>query len=287
MVESSARAASLVRVPALRIGFLLILLGIVGSVVDAFVPGLAALGRVDAVLLIGGLALTVVGMVLGFWSPLDRGEPLIVDSPVSGRWQAVNSPGSKVPSHGTHAYGQAYAVDLVHRPDGTDHPEFGTVDAFSLEPERFPGFGEPLYSCADGVVVVASDRLRDHRSRSNQAALLWFMFAEGFVRELGGPGRVVGNHLIVRADDGSHFVYAHLRHRSARVAVGDRVAAGDHVADCGNTGNSTEPHLHIHRQDVASLTFATGLPWGIRGGSGDGDGFPPNEGYLDGRPAGR
>jgi hypothetical protein len=35
---------------------------------------------------------------------------------VAGRWLALNGPAGKVPSHGPHAYGQTYAIDLVHEP---------------------------------------------------------------------------------------------------------------------------------------------------------------------------
>ncbi|MBV9095093.1 MAG: M23 family peptidase, partial [Streptosporangiaceae bacterium] len=42
-----------------------------------------------------------------------RREPVTVRPPVTGRWLAVNSPANRVPSHGVHAYGQGYAIDLV------------------------------------------------------------------------------------------------------------------------------------------------------------------------------
>ncbi len=63
---------------------------------------------------------------------------------------------------------------------------------------------------------------------------------------------------------------------SLRVAVGDQVAAGDVVAECGNTGNSTEPHLHCQRQDVANSLVAVGLPWTI-----DPGGIPADGAALD------
>ena len=280
------RVAAFFRVPLTRVGLLVILIGVLGMLVDTVADRLIP-GTVAGILAIVGVGLVLVGSAFSFLAPTDRGPAVLVDSPVEGRWQAVNSPASKVPSHSTHAYGQAYAVDLVFLPEGVEHPEFGKAGAAVLPPERFPAFGRPIHSCTDGVVVAASDRLRDHGSRSDWLALVWFVVAEAFVRELGGAGRVVGNHVIVRLDDGSHLVYAHLRHGSAHVAPGDRLTAGDLIAECGNTGNSTEPHLHVHRQDVASLALATGLPWAIRGAADDGgDGFPVNEATFEGHPAG-
>jgi len=55
-------------------------------------------------------------------------------------------------------------------------------------------------------------------------------------------------------------VLAHLRRGSLRVGPGDRVTAGEQVADCGNTGNSTEPHVHLQLMDHPSVLFAAGLP---------------------------
>jgi murein DD-endopeptidase MepM/ murein hydrolase activator NlpD len=41
---------------------------------------------------------------------------------------------------------------------------------------------------------------------------------------------------------------AHLRSGSVNVSSGERVAVGDFLAEMGNSGNSSEPHLHVHAQ---------------------------------------
>src|SRR5690606_24513226 len=75
-----------------------------------------------------GWGLTLVLVVFG---PrlLPRQDEVRVDSPVRGRWLAMNSPASRVPSHGVRMYGQTYAIDLVHEPDRTSRPVFGTAGA--------------------------------------------------------------------------------------------------------------------------------------------------------------
>jgi murein DD-endopeptidase MepM/ murein hydrolase activator NlpD len=45
------------------------------------------------------------------------------------------------------------------------------------------------------------------------------------------------------------------------VAKGQRVGAGEQVADCGNSGHSTEPHLHLQLRDHRSVLFAAGPPF--------------------------
>jgi murein DD-endopeptidase MepM/ murein hydrolase activator NlpD len=82
--------------------------------------------------------------------------------------------------------------------------------------------------------------------------------AEGSLRELTGPSRVLGNHVVLDLGDGVYAVLAHLRHGSLRVAKGQRVRAGQQVAECGNSGNSTEPHLHFQLMDHRSVLFAAG-----------------------------
>ena len=247
-----AGASGRLRLPCQAAAVLLIVLAVALGVADAPIDALgAALGVV-------GFVLLVVALVGTFLGPRARAEPLLLAPPVRGRWEALNSPTSKVPSHGTRAYGQAYA-------EGAKRPEFGKGGGHFLPPERFPAYGQGVLAPADGVVVRAVDRMRDHRSRSSWAAFAVF-FLEAIPREALGPTGVLGNHVVLRLADGTHFVVAHLQRGSVTVRRGDRVAVGAVLGRCGNTGNTTEPHLHCQRQDVASAFLATGLPWTVPGG---------------------
>jgi murein DD-endopeptidase MepM/ murein hydrolase activator NlpD len=53
------------------------------------------------------------------------------------------------------------------------------------------------------------------------------------------------NVIRVLHDDGTYAVYAHLNWNTIRVRPGDKVARGEYIADSGNTGFSTGPHLHF------------------------------------------
>ena len=206
-----------------------------------------------------GLVLLVAGLALYFRVGTVRRPPVEVGAPVAGRWEALNSPADKVPSHGLHAYGQTYAIDLVHEPADGSRPEFGVGPSFR-PPTDYPAFGQPVLAPADGVVVRAHGRERDHRSRSSWPSLLYLM-AEGSLRELTGPSRVLGNHVVLDLGDGVYAVLAHLRRGSLRVAKGQPIRAGEQVAECGNSGNSTEPHLHFQLMDHRGVLFAAGLPF--------------------------
>ncbi|MEQ4300895.1 M23 family metallopeptidase [Plantactinospora sp. B6F1] len=189
----------------------------------------------------------------------DPGPPVELDPPVLGRWSALNSPASKVPSHGVRAYGQTYAIDLVAEPLDRPRPGFGWWPP--VRPNRdFPGFGAPLLAVADGTVLRAVDRNRDHLSRNSYPALL-YLVVEGLFREIAGPGQILGNHLILDLGDGRYAAYAHLRRNSLLVRAGDRVRTGQPVAECGNSGNSTEPHVHFQLMDNPDLDVARGIPF--------------------------
>ncbi len=60
----------------------------------------------------------------------------------------------------------------------------------------------------------------------------------------------LGNHVILRCGE-AEVVLAHMRHDSVKVAPGDAVATGDPLGEVGNSGASTEPHLHMHAQRPA------------------------------------
>lgn len=186
-------------------------------------------------------------------------EPRPVRSPVRGRWRAMNSPATKVPSHGTHVYGQTYAVDLVHEPQPDARPRFGGPTAMR-RPSEYPAFGVPVVSPVAGHVVAGHDRARDHRARSNLLGYL-YMIGEGIVLALRGAAGPLGNHVVIATGDGDHVVLAHLQHGSLDVAVGDRVVAGQRLARVGNSGNSSEPHVHLQLMDRADANRALGHPF--------------------------
>jgi len=57
---------------------------------------------------------------------------------------------------------------------------------------------------------------------------------------------------------------AHLRAGSIRVAIGQDVTTGQPIAECGNSGNSTQPHVHVQVMDSPDLSIARGVPMALR-----------------------
>jgi murein DD-endopeptidase MepM/ murein hydrolase activator NlpD len=86
--------------------------------------------------------------------------------------------------------------------------------------------GTHVFAARDGVVIeVASD-----------------FFENGTDLKANGPR---ANIVRVLHDDGTMSLYGHLSWNSIRVVPGQHVARGEYLADSGNTGFSTGPHLHF------------------------------------------
>ncbi|WP_329385576.1 M23 family metallopeptidase [Streptomyces sp. NBC_01716] len=205
--------------------------------------------------------------------------PVETLAPVSGRWTALNSPADKVPSHGIHGYGQTYAIDILAAPEPDTRPPFAKLWPLARGNGRYPAFGAPVLAVADATVVRVLDRRRDHLTRTSLPALTWMMLVEGAAREAAGPSWIVGNHVVLDLGDGTYALYAHLKRGSVTVAAGDTVRAGQRIAACGNTGNSTEAHVHFQLMDGLDLDTARGIPFTWRGVGvpANGESFTPPE----------
>lgn len=189
-----------------------------------------------------------------------------ISLPFEGLWLARNSPARRVPSHGTDLLGERYAIDFIgvdKRGRTADTRDWRTL--LATEPvERFFAYGRPILAPADGTVVVAHDGEADHVGRRSQLALVPYALGQaGRLRQ--GVGAIAGNYLIIALRDSGAFVaLVHLRAGSTRVAAGEVVTAGQQVAACGNSGNSTQPHVHVQVMDSADLSVARGVPIAFR-----------------------
>jgi murein DD-endopeptidase MepM/ murein hydrolase activator NlpD len=97
----------------------------------------------------------------------------------------------------------------------------------------------------------------------------------------GGPNAEryadLANLVRILHDDGTYAVYAHLNWNTIRVQPGDRVEAGQYIADSGNTGLSSGPHLHFAVQRNMGRRIDS-LPVAFRGA--DGSRVTPSSGGM-------
>lgn len=191
--------------------------------------------------------------------------PVVVDFPLQGDWISPNTPGTRVPSHGTELFGTRYAYDFIGIDPGSRKNRFFRPGAlqylvFGVSLPDFFGWGRPIYAASAGVVVQAADGMpeRDpvHPIRDNLLRLQNARAARS------NPAldfqTLTGNHIIVETGDG-YAVYAHAQTGSIRVKPGDRVTPGQHLANVGHSGNSTAPHLHFQLMDQLDPRKAQGI----------------------------
>ena len=187
--------------------------------------------------------------------------PVVLRLPFRGRWIARNSPANRVPSHGTHLFGTTYAIDFVSVNDRGLSGKRGWRSVLATEsPEVFVGFGAPILAPASGTIVAAVDGEVDHEARRSQLALIPYVLSQARrVRE--GVRAIAGNHVVIAIGSSGAFVLvAHLRRGSVSVAVGAKVEAGETIGSCGNSGNSTQPHVHVQVTDSTAWPTARGRP---------------------------
>ncbi|RWR04714.1 M23 family metallopeptidase [Paenirhodobacter populi] len=132
--------------------------------------------------------------------------------------------------------GQRFAVDLLVMRDGQSH----LGDPSRLE--SYHCWGRAILAPAEGVVMRAVDGLPDQAIGAAD------------------PANPAGNYVVIDFGNEEYGFLAHLRQGSVRVAKGDVVKAGQEVGLCGNSGNTSEPHLHFHMQTSPRLGRGEGLP---------------------------
>lgn len=114
-----------------------------------------------------------------------------------------------------------------------------------------------------GTVVALHDGEVDHPARRSPLTRLAYALTQAR-RARTGPAALAGNHLIIRSPIGTCVLLAHLRAGSIRVHEGQTITPGQVVAACRNSGNSTQPHVHLQAMDTADPTTALGLPMAFR-----------------------
>lgn len=133
---------------------------------------------------------------------------------------------------------ERWAYDLVMEPYDTGHAELESYGIWNKE----------VVAPASGIVVAAYDDEGDILPNTEE-----FKSAEG-------------NHVYIKMDEsGTYLLLNHFKKDSITVKTGDHVNQGEVIGHVGNSGSTSEPHLHIHhqRQDPTKGVFpifAEGLP---------------------------
>ncbi len=185
--------------------------------------------------------------------PVGRG-PVAISSPLRGsHWLAGNGPSltsghrrALIPIDGHAAIAQRFAIDWVRIRD-----EGKTYQGDEKDNKNYYAYGSDALAVADGVVTEVKDGIPENIPGRDSRAVPITLETVG------------GNHVILDIGGGHFAFYAHLQPGSLRVKLGDRVRRGQVVGLVGNSGNSTEPHLHFHIENASSPLGAEGLPYSL------------------------
>ncbi|MGH2533589.1 MAG: M23 family metallopeptidase [Thermomicrobiales bacterium] len=175
--------------------------------------------------------------------------------PFDGVWWVVWGGETVIENYHAAHPAQRHAADLVIWQDGATYQGDGT------ENTDYWAWGQPVLAPADGAVITVRDGIADNTPG-----------------QLSPEPHPAGNHVVIQTAGDAYVFIAHLQQGSIRVAEGDAVAAGDLIGLTGNSGNSSEPHIHIHAQNRADYyaADAIGLPLRFSGYLANGE--PVTEG---------
>ncbi|WP_121867376.1 M23 family metallopeptidase [Glutamicibacter nicotianae] len=189
---------------------------------------------------------------------MSGGNAVHLHYPFTGLWLVQNSPADRVPSHGTTLFASSYAIDFVQVDEqGRSAPVTARTWLGTEEPTSFFGFGAPILAPCAGTVIAADDSKPDHRARRGLASVGYALTQRQRLAQ--GWQALAGNHVMIQTG-AAVVALCHLKQGSLEVGVGDLVALGDPMAACGNSGNSTEPHVHVQAIDRLPVHAAEAVP---------------------------
>ncbi len=156
--------------------------------------------------------------------------------PFKGKWLVYWGGDTKELNNHHDTPNQKFAFDfLVADSNGNTHKGEGNAN------EDYYAFGKEVLAPADGIVTDVINGVRDNKpgSMNSYSAL--------------------GNAVFIEHCDLEISVLAHLKLGSVAVKVGDKVKTGQLIGLCGNSGNSSEPHIHYHLQNTPVIQDGTGI----------------------------
>ncbi|MGI6879115.1 peptidoglycan DD-metalloendopeptidase family protein [Microbacterium sp. gxy059] len=113
----------------------------------------------------------------------------------------------------------------------------------------------------DGVVLAAHDGEPDHPARRGLPSIRHALTQRR--RAARGGVALAGNHVLLE-HRGTVVALCHLRQGSVAVRPGQEVQPGEVLGACGNSGNSTEPHVHVQALDSRDIERADAVPPHVR-----------------------
>jgi hypothetical protein len=166
---------------------------------------------------------------------IDRNTTKLI-LPFENEWDVVWGGDTKENNYHVSVQSQKNAFDfLIRDKTGKSFKTNGQSN------EDYYCFGEKIISPCDAEVVMVIDGVKD-----NIPGEMNSFFA-------------TGNTVVLRTNNNEYIYLCHFKKHSIQVKEGYQVKQGELLGLCGNSGNSSEAHLHFHIQNVENMNIATGV----------------------------
>lgn len=156
---------------------------------------------------------------LGF-AKLPASRTVIMSTPFNGKWQVAQGNNTKYTHLGLLG---RYSWDFVSM-----HEDGTIFTAGGARNEDYFSFGKEILSPGDGIISEVQTAVPDNEPNTTNWLQPW------------------GNYVVIKHGESVYSVLAHLKEGSVVVRQGQRIDKGEKIGLCGNSGNSSQSHLHFH-----------------------------------------
>ncbi len=156
--------------------------------------------------------------------------------PFKGQWSTVWGGDTKPQNHHIISRNQKNAFDFLKL--GKNNQRY---ERSGTRNEDYFAFGQPLFAVCDAEVFKVIEGVEDNKPGATN------------------PAKLTGNTVILKTKNEEYIVYAHFENGTIKVKEGETVTQGQYLGNCGNSGNSSEPHLHLHIQDGPNSITSIGV----------------------------
>ncbi len=156
--------------------------------------------------------------------------------PFKGEWTVFWGGDTKELNYHVESQAQKNAFDiLITDSKGSTHKTDGQAN------EDYYAFGKEIIAPCNGEIILVVDGVKDNK-----------------IGEM-NSFNIGGNMVILKTSKNEYLVFCHFKHKSIIVKEGQAINTGQLLGLCGNSGHSSEPHLHFHIQNVEDMNVATGV----------------------------
>lgn len=153
------------------------------------------------------------------------------------RWYVLWGGKSEEMNYHASSRSQRNALDLLIR-----HPYSGqTYDRSGNTNEDYYSYGRTILAPVGGTIANVIDGVEDNSPGQMN------------------PRQLTGNTVVIQVSENEYLLLAHLKNGSIEVREGDAISVGETIGLVGNSGNSSEPHLHMQLMSKPSMSEAIGV----------------------------